>query len=85
MNDNIQVKTGSLNVLAQPSLARCLIDRTLQAFSRAKVLTPNVDVCLVTADGVGGNEHAFQQGMWIPFHDVTVLEGAGLTLVCVDH
>ena len=84
MNDNVQVKTGSLDVLAQPPLTVGLVQGTLQTFGRSEVLASDVNVRFVTADGVGRNDHAFDQGVWVPFHDVAVFEGARLAFVRVD-
>src|SRR5437870_1979954 len=39
----------------------------------------------MTADGVGCQEHALEQGVRVPLEDVAVLEGPGLALVRVDY
>ena len=85
VNDDIQIKAGPLDILAQPPLGIGLVQGALQALRRAEVLAPNVDVGLMAADGIGCDDHAFQQGVRVPLHDVAVLEGTGLTLVRVDH
>ena len=85
MDDHVQVETGPLDVFAQPTLAVGLIDGPLQPLGRLEVLAPNVDIGLMTADGKGRDDHAFEQCVWIPLHDVAVLERTGLALVRVDH
>ena len=49
-------------------------------------LAAQVDVGGIGPDGIGSNGHAFQELEGVAFHDLAVLEGAGLGLVRVgDH
>src|SRR5579859_1122711 len=57
----------------------------LQAHALQNVFTADVDDAVVGADGVGGQQAAFDEPVRIEAHDLPVLAGAGLGLVGVDH
>ena len=48
-------------------------------------LDVDVQKCFLRARGVGGDDHALQDAMGYTFHQVAVLEDAGLALLGVDH
>src|SRR5438552_539897 len=74
VDDHIQIKAGSLNVLPKPVLAVGFIDGALQALRRPEIFAPNVDVRLMTADGVSGDDHTLEQSMRVPLQDVAILK-----------
>src|SRR6516225_4153664 len=85
VDHDFQVKAGPLDVLAEPIPAIGLTDGALQALGRTEILAPNVNIGLVTADGMGRDDYAFEQGVRITLQDIAVFEGSGLALVSVDH
>src|SRR5918993_666091 len=62
-----------------------LVHRALERIALGHVLATDIDVGRMSAHGEGGDEAALDQEMRIIPHDLPVLAGAGLRLVCVDH
>ena len=79
----IEVKAGSQDVLSQQAVFLGLVDGDVQAVDGQRILGPAVDVPLVGADGLGGDDHAFQNGVGIGLQDAAVHEGAGIAFVGV--
>jgi hypothetical protein len=61
----------------------CLFDRDLQVDHRQRVLVPNVDVALSSADRVGSDDHPLEHRVGVALHDRAVLKGTGISLVAV--
>src|SRR6185295_3590870 len=72
-------------VLADQLGVRRLDDRRLHPFALGDVFAADVDDAVVRADGVAGQQAAFDQQVGIVLHDLPVLAGARLALVGVDH
>src|SRR5918994_1197543 len=85
VHDQVQVEPGALDVAAQQPLVVGGVDRRLEPAARPAALAPQVDEGVAAADGVGGDDHALDQGVRVALEQLHVLEGAGLALVGVDH
>src|SRR5215212_5660873 len=85
VQDHVQVEPGALDVAAQQPLVVGGVDRRLEPAARPAALAPQVDEGVAAADGVGGDDHALDQGVRVALEQLHVLEGAGLALVGVDH
>src|SRR5215207_5969467 len=85
VQDHVQVEPGALDVAAQQPLVVGGVDRRLEPAARPAALAPQVDEGVAAADGVGGDDHALDQGVRVPLEQLHVLEGAWLALVGVDH
>src|SRR5918994_2118943 len=85
VHDQVQVEPGALDVAAQQPLVVGGVDRRVQPAARPAALAPQVDEGVAAADGVGGDDHALDQGVRVALEQLHVLEGAGLALVGVDH
>src|SRR5712691_4595980 len=85
MHDDLEVEARALDVLAEQARVVSLLDGIAQDAPGLDVLAPDVDEAQVRAEGARGDEHAFDQSVRIPLHEIAVLEGAGLALVRVDH
>src|SRR5262249_4127354 len=85
MDNNIEIETSLLDIHAEPAFPRGLVDGALQSPGRTEILAPNVDIRFVTADGVCGDEGAFDQRVRVALQDVAVLERSRLALVRVHH
>ena len=79
----IEVKAGSQDILSQQAVFLGLVDGDVQAVDGQRILGPAVDVTLVGADGLGGDDHPFQNGMGVRLQDAAVHEGAGIAFVGV--
>ena len=84
MDDDVEIETGSLNIFAEPVPAVGFIDGALEAFSRTEIFAANVDIRLMTADGISRNDHSFEKSVRVPFQDVAILESSRFALICVD-
>ena len=85
MNDYIEVVATATCVLANESLLVCLIDGSLQLDLLVPELTSNVDVGCLGAHAEADYEGAFDKLVRVVSQDLTVLAGARLRLVGVDH
>ncbi len=83
MDDDVDV-VAKLVVLAEQTVVIALVDRSLQGFALAHEFAADIDEGMMRAHGEGGDDAAFDQGVRIMAHDLAVLAGAGLRLVCVD-
>jgi hypothetical protein len=81
LEHDFQVETAAQNVLAQQSVFGRLGNRGLETLDGQRVLGANVDVGLAGANGVGRDDHAFQQAVGIALGHRTVHERAGIALV----
>ena len=59
------------------------LDGLIQPIHGQVIFTPAIDVADAGAHGVAGDGHAFQHPVGIAFHDVAVLDGAGLAFIGV--
>ena len=78
-------EVGAEDVLADVTLGVRLVQRISDALLSNGHLTTNVEEALREPDGVARNEAALDELMRIALHEQTVLVGAGLGLVAVDH
>ncbi len=76
-------EAGALDVVAQKILGLGGLDGLIQPVHGQVIFAPDVDVADAGAHGVAGDGHAFQHPVGIAFHDVAVLDGAGLAFVGV--
>ena len=83
---NIEIEVRPHDVLAQqPGLTR-LRQRHLQALDRQRILGAAVDVALLGADGVPGDDHALDHGVGVAFQHRAIHKRAGIALIGVaDH
>src|SRR6266545_7757434 len=84
VQDDLEVEARALDVLAEEARAVRLLDGRGDDAPGLDVLAANIDEAQVRADGARGDQHALDQGMGVPLHEVAVLERAGLALVSVD-
>src|SRR5215217_4776823 len=85
VQDQVKVEAGALDVAAEQALVVGGVDRRLEPAAWPAALAPQVDEGVAAADGVGGDDHALDQGVRVALEQLHVLEGAGLALVGVDH
>ena len=79
----IEGEIRSEDLLSEEIVLAGLLDGLLGPFDREGILAADVDVTLLGAHGIPGQDHGFQKLMGIPFQDESVLEGSGLPLVGV--
>ena len=80
---HVEVEALAEDVLAQQAQGAGLGDGGLQVLHGHRVLGADVDVALGGAHGVGGDAHAFQDGVGVALQDRAVHEGAGIALVAI--
>ena len=49
--------------------ASCLFDRDAEVLHGERILVPHVDVTVLRADGIGVDDHAFDDGMGVALHE----------------
>ena len=83
---DVKVKAAAQDVLAEKPQLVGLLYGALQARDGTRVLGAHVDVALMGAHGVAGDDHALQQAVGVALHHALVHEGARVALVAVaDH
>ena len=73
-----------LVVLADQAGLIGFLDGRLQRLAFGDILTAQIDVAGMRAHRIGGHHAAFDQKVRIVTHDLAVLAGARLGLVCID-
>ncbi len=81
----VKGEIGAENLVPEKALGPGLVDGVLEAQHGQVVFTPAVDVAYARAHCEAGDGHAFHQPVGVAFHDVAVLDGAGLAFVGVAH
>ena len=85
-DEDIKIKTGAKDVLAQQAIFTGLIDGDFQALDGDGILRAHIDIALAGADGIAADGHGFQHGMRVALQHGTVHKGARVALVGVtDH
>ena len=79
----IKIEAGAKDVLAQQAVFASLVDGDLQALHRDGIFRADVDIALVSADGVAGDGHGLEHHVGIALQNGTVHERAGVALVSV--
>ena len=79
----IEGKTGTQDVLAKQAVLLGLVDGDIQPMHRQRVLGPAVDISLMGPNGLGRDDHPFQDGVGIGLQDAPVHVGPRVPLVCV--
>jgi hypothetical protein len=69
--------------LAQQAVGAGLLNGMVQARHRQRVLSAAIYVSLVSADSIGGDEHALDNGVRIAFEHLPIHKRAGVALVGV--
>src|SRR5512132_483458 len=85
VQDHVQVEPRALDVAAEQAPVVGGVERRLEPPARPAALAAQVDEGVAAADGVGGDDHALDQGVRVALEQLHVLEGARLALVGVDH
>ena len=80
---DVEAEVRAQDVLAEQAELARLRQRDLEAADRQRVLGAAVDVAPLRADGVAGDDHAFDERMRIAFERRAVHERAGVALVGV--
>ncbi len=84
MHRNVQVEAAAQDVLAQEAVLVGVGNGLDPALDAQEELAADVDEGALRADGIGRDDHAFQDRMRVALDDQAVLEGARLALVGVD-
>ena len=79
----IEIETGTEDVLAQQTVLSGLIDRDLQARHGDRILRTDIDVALGRADGVARDGHRLDDAVRVAFQHGAVHERTGIALVRV--
>ena len=58
-NGQVEIKTGTKDVLAQQAVGTGLVNGDLQTADRQRVLRANIYIALVRADSISRDGHAF--------------------------
>ena len=69
------------DVVAEDVCGVCFVDRSLEDALDLGVFVAEINEAALSAGGVGGEDHALDEGVGIVFHDGTVLEATGFTFV----
>src|SRR6185312_89527 len=80
---NVEVVTAPKNILAEKAPRIGIGNGLLHDLGKITILTANVDVTFVRADGDSSNHHAFDYGMRVMLEDQAVFACAGFTFVTV--
>ena len=72
-----------MDVVAQEILGLGGLDGLIEAVHGEVIFAPAIDVADAGAHGIAGDGHAFQDPVGVAFHDVAVLDGAGLAFIGV--
>ncbi len=83
MDDDVQIESAPLDVLAQPPVRIGFLHGAVEALRRAEVLAPDVHVGLVAANAVSGDDHALQQRMRVALEEIAILERPRFSFVGV--
>ena len=81
----VEVEAAAQDVLAEKPERLGLFDGNAEVLDRQGIFMPNVNVAILRADGISIDEHAFDHGMGVAFHERTVHERARVSLVAVAH
>src|SRR6266540_845382 len=85
VDHDVEVESGTLDVLAEEPRLVGFLDRAVHDPPRLHVFAPDIDEAQVRADGARRDDHPLDHGVRVPLHQVAVLEGPRLALVGVDH
>ena len=80
---HVKVEAGAEDVLAQKAVFTGLLNGDLKALNSDGILSTDIYIALVCADGVGGNGHSFDNAMRVALEDGAIHERAGVALVSV--
>ncbi len=83
MHPHVCVNTGAENILSDVSRSSGFIDGLLQNPRAQDHFSADIDVSRFCANGIAGQQDAFQDLVRIALHQLSVLERAGLALVGV--
>ncbi len=76
-----EMEVRAADFFSQKALCVGLLDGNLQPLNGLGILGSNINVAFVRADGVAGDEHAFQNGMRVAFQNAAIHERAGISFV----
>ena len=79
----IEVEAGPQDILPQEPVFLGLGNGDVQAVDRQRIFRPAIDVALMGADRLGGDDHPFQNRVGVRFQDAAVHEGARIPFVGV--
>ena len=84
VEDDIEVDAGAENVFTEDSGGFAFANGSIECAVAGAVFVAEVEVGFIGADGVAGENDAFDELMGIFFHQVAVIEGSGFAFVGVD-
>ena len=79
----VELEFRAQDVLAQEAVLLRLLDRDAETLHRDRILRADVEIAVVGADGVAGDDHALDDCQRIAFQDGAVHECARIALVTV--
>ncbi len=82
---DVEREPAALDVVAQKILGGGVLNGLVQPVHTEVIFAPDVDVADAGPHRIAGDGYAFQDPVGIAFHDVAVLDGAGLPFVGVAH
>ncbi len=77
----VQAVVRPENTLAQQAIVACLLDGYGEPLDGKGVFRAAVDIALARADGIAGDDHAFQYGMGVGLKDRAVHKSARIAFV----
>src|SRR6185503_18842052 len=83
MQNDIEIEIGSEDFLSQKPFRLRLAQRLVQDAISQREFSPDVDEREVTIDGIGGDDHAFDQLVRVALENHAILAGARLTFIGV--
>ena len=78
---HIEVEIGAQDLLAQKTHGLGIGHRLLDVSHGNRIFRPHIDIALLGADGIGGDEHPFEDGVGIAFENGPVHEGPRVSFV----
>ena len=85
-DEDVKIKAGAEDVLAQQPVFAGLIDGDFQALDGDGILRAHIDIALAGADGIASDGHGLQHRVRVALQHGAVHESAGVALVGVaDH
>ena len=85
MRVQIEIETGARDIPAEVALRVRLRDYSVQMIDQVAILAADVEITFVRIHRQAGDQNAFDHLKGIVLHQQTILAGAGLALIGVDH
>ena len=81
LHTDFEIEARSENIPADEALFPGLPEGNLKSFNGQRIFCPDVDVGLSRSDGVGGDAHALDEPVGIPFNDGAVHKCSRIALI----